>query len=109
MLSIENLLVGFDGHGRYNYLQPFGHTSVNSYIESRELYRSGTWGSEFEMICLSHMLNTVVYSFEGNCNTWQVFSYHFVDRLIPCEYSGKSIYLWFKNSHFKVVTSVRRR
>ena len=109
MLSIENLLVGYDSHGNYNYLQPFGHNSVQSYIDSRDLTRASTWGSEFEMICLSHMLHTVVYSFEARSNTWQVFTYQFVDRAMPCEYTGKSLYLWFKDSHFKVVTSVRRR
>ena len=57
MLSIENLLVGYDSYGNYNYLQPFGHSSVQNYIDSRELTRTGTWGSEVEMICLSHMLN----------------------------------------------------
>ena len=69
MLSIENLLVGYDSHGNYNYLQPFGHSSVQNYIDSRELTRTGTWGSEVEMICLSHMLNTVVYSFDAGSNT----------------------------------------
>ena len=43
MLSIENFLVGYDSHGNYNYLQPFGHTTVQSYIDSRELYRPNTW------------------------------------------------------------------
>ena len=63
MLSIENFLVGYGEDGRYNYLQPFGHTTVQNYIDSRTMNRSGTWGSELEMMCLSHMLNTVVYSF----------------------------------------------
>ena len=67
MLSIENFLLGYDSHGNYNY-QPFGHATVQSYIDSRELYRPNTWGSELEMICLS-MLNTIVYSFEANSNT----------------------------------------
>ena len=43
MLSIENLLVGYESHGNYNFLQPFGHGSVQNYIDSRELIRTGTW------------------------------------------------------------------
>ena len=109
MLSIENMLVGYDSHGNCNYLQPFGHTTVQNYIDSRDLSRSGTWGSELEMICLSHMLHCVIYSYEAHSNTWQVFTYHFVDRDVVCDYTRKSIYFWFKDSHFKVVTSVRRR
>ena len=93
MLSIENLLVGYDIHGNYNYLQPFGHSIVQNYIDSRELTRTGTWGSEVEMICLSHMLNTVVYSFDAGSNTWQVFTYQFVNQSLPCDYTRKSIYL----------------
>ena len=109
MLSIENLLVGYDRHDNYNYLQPFGHTSVQSYIDSRNLTRASTWGSEFEMICLSHMLHTVIYSFEAQSKTWQVFAYQFIDRELPCDYTGKSIYLWFGDRHFKMVTSARKR
>ena len=60
---------------------------ATSYIDSRELYRPNTWGSELEMICLSHMLNTIVYSFEANSNTWQVFSYKFVDQYMTCDYT----------------------
>ena len=97
-----------DSDGNYNYLQPFGHDSVQSYIDSRELNRVGTWGSELEIICLSHVLHTVVYSFEAHSETWQVFTYQFIDRAQTCDYTGKSIYLWFSQSHFKVVTSVRR-
>ena len=106
MLSTENHLVGYGEDGNYNYLHPFGHTSVQNYIDSRGMDRPGIWGSELEMICLSHMLNTVVYSFEARSNTWQVFTYHFVDRTQPCDYYRKSIYLWFQQSHFKVVTFV---
>ena len=108
IFSIENMLVGNDSDGNYNYLQPFGHDSVQSYIDSRELNRAGTWGSELEMICLSHKFHTVVYSFEAQSETWQVFTFQFIDRAQTCDYTGKSIYLWFSQSHFKVVTSVRR-
>ena len=31
MLSIENFLVGYGEDGRYNYLQPFGHTTAKSH------------------------------------------------------------------------------
>ena len=106
MLSIENCLVGYGEDGNYNYLQPFGHTTVQNYIDSHGMNRPGTWGSELEMICLSHMLNTVVYSFGARNNNWEVFAYNFIDRSLTCDYTQKSIYLWFSDSHFKVVTSV---
>lgn len=106
MLSIESFLVGYGDDGNYNYLQPFGHTTVQSYIDSTGMNRAGTWGSELEMMCLSHMLNTVVYSFGAGNNNWEVFAYNFIDRTLTCDYTQKSIYLWFSSSHFKVVTSV---
>ena len=34
MSSIENHLVGYGKDGNYNYLHPFGHTSVRNYIDS---------------------------------------------------------------------------
>ena len=55
MFSIENMLVGNDSDGNYNYLQAFGHNSVQSYIDSRELNRAGTWGSELEMMFVSYV------------------------------------------------------
>ena len=43
MSSIEAYLVGYGEDGHYNYLQPFGHTTVQSYIDSSGMDRSGTW------------------------------------------------------------------
>ena len=74
MLSIENLLVGHSEDGSYNYLQPFRHRTVQNYIDSSGMDRSGTWGSELEMMCLSHMLNTIVYSFGAPNNNWEVLN-----------------------------------
>ena len=67
-----------------------------------ELYkikdRSGTWGSELEMMCLSHMLNTIVFSFVAPNNNQEVFGYNFIDRSLICDYTKKSVYLWFSDS-----------
>ena len=73
MLSIENYLVGYGNDGNYNYLQPFGHTTVQNYIYMHHINIPNTWISELEMMCLSHMLNTVVYSFGAQNNNWEVF------------------------------------
>ena len=91
MLSIENLLVGHSEDGSYNYLQPFGHRTVQNYIDSGSMDRSGTWGSELEMMCLSHMLNTIVFSFGAPKNNWEVFGYNFIDRSLICDY----VVQWF--------------
>jgi len=80
MFSSEDYLVGHGEDGNYNYLYTFGHTSVQNYIDNSGMDRPSIWGSELEMMCISHMLNTIVYSFEaGNNNTWQLFAYNFVD------------------------------
>ena len=109
LLSIENFLLGYGEDGIYNYLQPFRHTTVQDYIDRCAMSRSGpsgTWGSELEMMCLSHMLNTVVYSFGSLNNNWEAFAYNFIGRSLTCDYAQKSIYFLFTGSHFKVVTSV---
>ena len=85
MLSIENYLVGYGDDGNYNYLQPFGHTTVQNYIYMHHINIPNTWISELEMMCLSHMLNTVVYSFGAHNNNWEVFAYNCIDRSLVCD------------------------
>ena len=51
MLSIENLLVGYDSTGHANYLVPSNYNSVQEYIDNTNMAISRTWGTDIEMIC----------------------------------------------------------
>ena len=70
--------------------------------------RNGTWGTDVEMLCFSHMFNFNVYSFDAGSNTWAVFSPTNIDRTLPRIYNITSVYLYLRHSHFYVVASIRR-
>ena len=74
MLSIENLLVGYDSTGHANYLVPFNYNSVQQYIDNTNMAISHTWGTDLEIICFCHMFNINLYSYDAGSNTWAVFS-----------------------------------
>ena len=108
MLSIEPLLTGYDSTGHANYLVPFNYSTVQEYIDNSGMGRSGTWGTDLEFICFCHMFNVNLYSFHADSNTWTVFSPINIDRAVPRVYNTMSVYIYFRNLHFYVVSSTRR-
>jgi len=70
---------------------------------------SGTWGTDFEMSVLAHLLQTVVYSYNATGEYWIACFPHSIDKTIPEDVRVKSMYIHFIGNHFEVVTSVRRR
>ena len=100
--------IGADGHR--NYLESYNgsYTSVHNYLEQTGMARSGTWGTDFEMAILAHLLQTVVYSFKAG-EYWLVVFPGSIDRTTPEDVSGKSMYIYYTGNHFEVVTAIRRR
>ena len=70
---------------------------------------NGIWGMDSEMCVLAHMLDTPIYSFQGDKNFWLCYYPHAIDRTIPENVFVQSMYTFLKRSHFQVVTAVRRR
>ena len=66
-------------------------------------YRNGTWGTDVEMLCFSHMFNFNVYVFDAGSNTWAVFSPVNIERRLQHIHNIMSAYLYLCNSHFYVV------
>ena len=60
------------------------------------------------MCVLAHLLHTPVYSFQGS-DYWLACFPHAIDRSVPQDVRCKSMYIYLSNSHFEVVTSIRRR
>ena len=56
------------------------HTSVQSYIASRKMDKSGIWGTETEILALAHMLQTDIYSYSTNDHKWHKYGIADVDR-----------------------------
>ena len=61
MLSIENLLVGYDSTGYANYLILFHVNSVQEYINNIGMATSHTGGTDLE-ICFCYIFNVSLYS-----------------------------------------------
>ena len=108
MLSIENLLVGYDSTGHANYLVPFNFNSVHEYIDNSNMAINCTWDTDLEMICFCHMFNVNLYSYDASSNTWAVFSPVNVEAGLSHMYNIMSLYLYLRDRHFYVVASVRR-
>ena len=49
------------------------HTSVQSYIASSKMDKSGMWGTETEMLALAHMLQTDIYSYNTDDCQWHKY------------------------------------
>ena len=61
-----------------------------------------------EMACLAHMLRSLVYCYDAS-QRYHIWAPNNVDRSIPRDTGLKSLYIYFANSHFQVVTTVRSR
>ena len=66
MLSMENLLVGYDSTGHANYSVPFNFNSVQEYIVNSGMAINCTWGTDLEMIFFCHMFNANLYSYDAS-------------------------------------------
>ena len=55
---------------------------MEDYLERTGMAHSGTWGTDFEMAVLAHLLQTVVYSFKAG-EFWLVVFPCSIDRTIP--------------------------
>ena len=54
----------------------------------------GTWGGDFELFVLAHLLNTPVHSFQGDDdNYWLAYFPHGIDQRIPQHTNLLSIYI----------------
>ena len=101
MLSISELLNGIGANGHRNYLESYngGYTTVDSYLEQTGMANNGTWGTDFEMAILAHLLQTVIYSFKAG-EFWLAMFPGGVNRTIPEDVYGKSMYIILHRESF---------
>ena len=93
MLSIPELLTGLGADGRENYLEYYngGYSSVEHYLEQTRMSESGTWGTDFEMCVLAHLLQTVVYPYNATGTYWIACFANSIDKTIPENINVQSI------------------
>jgi hypothetical protein len=85
-----------------------GYNSIQSYIAASRMDQDYTWGTDIEMLTLSHLLQTPVLSFSAEHNNWQRYSPHDVDRTTADDMQSMSLYLMHTYNHFNVVCSVTK-
>ena len=55
-------MFGYDSTYPASHLILFNVNSVQEYTENNGIARSGTWGTDLEMLCFYHMFNVNPYS-----------------------------------------------
>ena len=115
MLSIPSMLIGYGTDGQPNCINLMCHArqfdSVEDYIHQTEMDRNGKWGTNVEMACLAHLISSPVYCYDASQrhHIWAAYFPSDVDRSIPRDIRQKSLYIYFANDHFNVISSVRVR
>ena len=115
MLSFPHLFVDNGADGLPNcislYSHPRRYNSVEEYILRTRMDHETVWGTNIEMACLAHMLNSPVYCYDASqrYHIWAAYFPNNVDRSIPRDVRKRSLYIYFANNHFQVVTAIRSR
>ena len=115
ILSFPHLFVGSGADGLPNcitlYSHPRRYNTVEEYILRTRMDHETVWGTNVEMACLAHMLNSPVYCYDASqrYHIWAAYFPNNVDRSIPRDVGQRSLYIYFANNHFQVVTAVRSR
>ena len=115
MLSFSQLFVGNGPDGQSScitlYSHPRQYHSVEQYILQTRMDHETVLGTNIEMACLAHMLHSPVYCYDASqhYHVWAAYFPNNVDRFIPRNIGQRSLYIYFANSHFQVVTAVRSR
>ena len=66
LITIPHLVtaLGIDGHQNLTYFNG-GYSNIDDYLTCTDMACNGTWGTDFEMTLLAHMLDTKVYSYKA--------------------------------------------
>ena len=81
MVTIAHFLLG---HHLLNY------DSIQTYIVASGMDEEYSWGTDIEMLTLSHLLNTHIVSYSEQFGNWQRYSPHNVDRTLRDEINSFS-------------------
>ena len=79
--------------------------SVDEYIRRTRMDRDGTWGNLEEVMALSHLLNTPVYSYVPTTYNWVKICPDTIDHTLYTLTADQAIYIQNSNQHFTVVMS----
>lgn len=82
-----------------------GHNSMNAYIDKERMDKENTWGTLTEILTLSHMMNTCIFTYCTETENWIRHGPHQVDRKLDDDMTRKAMYLRHPLAHYDVVLS----
>ena len=103
METIAPLVLGHI-RGRSSAMSKF--SSVKEYVQYTKMDKQGTWGTEIELLVLSHLLKTSIYTYLTTNKKWFVFSPSKLDKKLAFDSTSKSVYLRHPPIHYDVVLNV---
>ena len=104
METIAPLVLGHI-RGRSSVMSKF--SSVKEYVQHTKMDKQGTWGTEIELLVLSHLLKTSIYTYLTTNKKWFVFSPSKLDKKLAFDSTSKSVYLRHPPIHYDVVLNVQ--
>ena len=99
MRHIAHLLIAYDGTSVGD--------DVEAYICATKMDQLGSYGTDNDMLTLSHLLECNIYSYHPVALRWSYMANPgHIDTSIPLTNDRKSMYLYWENqNHFNIVTS----
>ena len=91
----------------HSNLNATNNSSIEEYIKSSKIDRTGSWGTDLELFLAAQLLKTDIFLYKNFDHLWYKFSGHgFNDKKYVHNLTEKRIYLRLYLSHFQPVTKV---
>ena len=81
------------------------YSSIEEYIRTKNMDKASVWGTDIEILTLSHLLQTPIHLYLTERAKWGRYSPRNVDTTLNRQ---MSMYLWHPPAHFEVVRSIRK-
>ena len=95
---------------RVSHLLLNGHlsnyTSIQEYISHNNMDRDGTWGSDIEVLIMSHLLRTTVFLYNVEHASWCRYCPRHIERTLHDDTTQMSLYIRHPPAHFDIVRSI---
>ena len=77
-------------------------------IRTKNMGKASVWGTDIEMLTLSHLLQTPIHLYLTDRAKWGRYSPYNVDTTLNDDVTQMSMYLWHPPAPFEVVRSIRK-
>ena len=84
------------------------YSSITEYIRTKNMDKASVWGTDIEILTLSHLLQTPIHLYLTERAKWGRYSPRNVDTTLNDDVRQMSMYLCHPPAHFEVVRSIRK-